>query len=105
MIRFDRHAALVCLCGRAIYSVLRAKLDENRRLGFSTWLDFVINFMEDRMLNYVTFQKMVNSLIEAKPAVNLLRSIFLGSYDFVTIYDSGENKLAKFLTAEGVLVR
>ncbi|RIA95495.1 hypothetical protein C1645_802961 [Glomus cerebriforme] len=102
------HAALVCLCGKSIYSNLILKLNENRRLSFSTWSNFVINFMQDTILDYNTFRKMITTLTkkeEARPAVKLLRSIFLGSPNFVPIHDSEEKKLAEFLTAEGVLIR
>lgn len=104
---FVRHASLVCLCGKVINSHLLPKLDENRRLGYSTWLDFVIIFMEEEMFNYATFRSMIDSLIkeEARPAIELLRSVFLGSSDFVTIHSAEDLELVRFLTAEGVLVR
>jgi len=81
-----------------------SKLDENRRLGFSTWLNFVINYMQDTIFDYDTFRKMVTTLKkkETRPAIELLRSVFLGSFNFVPIK---EGRLAKFLTAEGVLMR
>ena len=37
--------------------------------------------------------------------MKLLRSAFLGFFDFVTIRDYEKLKLAEFLTAEGVLLR
>jgi hypothetical protein len=105
---FDRQAALVCLCGKAINSDLMSKLDENRRLSSLTWSNFVINYMQKKILDYSTFRKMINILIEKKEvknAMKLLRSTFLGSFDFVAISDFEELKLAEFLTAEGVLLR
>src|SRR3954453_1335532 len=104
---FDRHASLVCLCGKAIHSYLMPKLDENRRLGFSTWLNFVISYMQDTIIDYNTFRKMVTTLKkkETRPAIELLRSVFLGFFDFVPINDPEEKRLAEFLTAEGVLMR
>jgi len=42
---------------------------------------------------------------KAKPAVDLVRSMFLGFFDFVRINDDEELGLAEFLVAEGVLLR
>ena len=42
---------------------------------------------------------------ETRPAIELLRSVFLGFFDFVQINDPEEKRLAEFLTAEGVLMR
>ncbi|PKC07098.1 hypothetical protein RhiirA5_418669 [Rhizophagus irregularis] len=72
--RTNGHAALVCLCGKAINSDL-------------IWMIIIL-------------QKK-----KVRPAIELLRSVFLGSFKFVPIYDSEEKKLAEFLTAEGVLMR
>ncbi|CAG8703894.1 7291_t:CDS:2, partial [Funneliformis caledonium] len=93
--------------GNAIHSYLMPKLDENRRLGFSTWLNFVISYMQDTIFDYSTFRKMVTTLKkkETRPAIELLRSVFLGFFDFVPINDPEEKRLAEFLTAEGVLMR
>src|SRR4051812_19024301 len=105
---FVRHASLVCLCGKAINLNLMSKLDEDRKLSFLTWLNFVIDSMLNKILDYSTFRKMITILTEkkeAKPAVKLLRSTFLGSFNFVKISDSEELKLAESLTAEGVLLR
>ncbi|PKY53660.1 hypothetical protein RhiirA4_499407 [Rhizophagus irregularis] len=104
--RTNGHAALVCLCGKAINSNLVFKL-ENGRLTSLTWLNFVINSMQDTIFDYNTFRRMIITLKkkEVRPAIELLRSVFLGSFDFVPIYDSEEKKLAEFLTAEGVLMR
>jgi hypothetical protein len=59
------------------------------------------------MIMYNTFKKMVDDLItpHAKEALDLLRSVFLGVFDFVQIHDIKERRLADFLTAEGVLMR
>ncbi|RIA99389.1 hypothetical protein C1645_730990 [Glomus cerebriforme] len=106
-IRTSGHAALVCLCGKVISSYLMTKLDENRRLDFSIWTKFVVNSMHNIIFDYITFRKMITTLLkkEIRPAVKLLRSVFLGSSGFISIYDSEEKKLAEFLTAEGVLIR
>ncbi|PKY60251.1 hypothetical protein RhiirA4_412658, partial [Rhizophagus irregularis] len=42
---------------------------------------------------------------DAKEALDLLRSVFLGLFDFVQIHDNEERRLADYLTAEGVLMR
>ncbi|PKY47408.1 hypothetical protein RhiirA4_543937 [Rhizophagus irregularis] len=42
---------------------------------------------------------------DAKEALDLLRSVFLGFFDFVQIHDKEERRLADFLTVEGVLMR
>jgi hypothetical protein len=59
------------------------------------------------MIMYSTFKKMVDDLItpDAKEALDLLRSVFLGFFDFVQIHDIKERRLADYLTAEGVLMR
>ncbi|PKY53971.1 hypothetical protein RhiirA4_472487 [Rhizophagus irregularis] len=105
--RTNGHASLVCLCGKAIHSYLMSKLNINRRLSFSTWLNFVIYSMQDMIADCSTFRKMITTLKkeEARPAIELLRSVFLGSFDFVPIYNPKEKRLVEFLTAEGVLMR
>ena len=108
MIRlFDSHASLVCLCGKAIHLLLMPELNGNRRLGFSTWLNFVIDSMQDMIANYNAFRRMITTLMkeEARPAIELLRSVFLGSFDFVPIFNTEEKRLAEFLTTERVLIR
>jgi len=104
---YNRHAGLVCLCGKAIYLHLMKKLDENLTLDISTWLNFTRSgFLEKVILGYPTFRKMVDTLEtldKAKSAVDLLRSSFVGFLGPVKITDTREIKLAEFLTAEGVL--
>jgi hypothetical protein len=105
---FDRHAGLVCLCGKAISYHLEKKLDKRRCLDFTLWSNFIASSqLMDCMIMYNTFKKMVDDLIlpGSKEALDLLRSIFLGFFDFVQIYDTKERRLADFLTAEGVLMR
>jgi hypothetical protein len=50
---------------------------------------------------------MITTLVkkEAKPAIELLRSVFLGCFDSVKIQDFEKKRLAEFLTAEGILMR
>jgi hypothetical protein len=90
-----------------LWKAINSKLDENRRLSSLTWLNF-IKSMQKKILDYNTFRKMVKILIEkkeAKNAVKLLWSTFLGYFGFVTISDFEKLKLAEFLTAEEVLLR
>src|SRR3954470_22235365 len=83
------------------------KLDENLTLDISTWLNFTTSgSLEKVILGYPTFRKMVDTLEtldKAKPAVDLLRSSFIGFLSSVKITETREIKLAEFLTAEGVL--
>src|SRR6185369_14634399 len=104
---FDRHAGLVCLCGKAIYVDLIRKLDEKRRLDFLTWLNFTTSSLQKSVLDYATFRKMVHMLTKdkARKAMQLIRSTFIGFFDLVQIVDNEERNLAEFLTAEGVLIR
>ncbi|RIA80060.1 hypothetical protein C1645_839371 [Glomus cerebriforme] len=102
------HAGLVCLCGRFILDRLIEEVDKDNKLSFVIWSKFVFRSLENIILDYPTFRRMINTLntkIVAKPAVNLLRSVFLGFFDFVNINNAEELKLAEFLVAEGVLIR
>ncbi|POG75091.1 hypothetical protein GLOIN_2v1011420 [Rhizophagus irregularis DAOM 181602=DAOM 197198] len=104
----NRHAGLVCLCGRAIQNNLEKKLDESRRLDFTLWSNFLATSrVTDIMIRYITFNKMVSDLSKpkAKEALDLLRSVFLGFFDFVQIEATEERRLADFLTTMGVFVR
>ncbi|PKB99271.1 hypothetical protein RhiirA5_462251 [Rhizophagus irregularis] len=106
--RTNGHAGLVCLCGRAIQNNLEEKLDERRCLDFTLWSSFVASpQLVDRMANYSTFRKMVDNLIkpDAKKAMDFLRSVFIGFFDFVQINDNEERRLADYLTAQGVLMK
>ncbi|PKY50305.1 hypothetical protein RhiirA4_545862 [Rhizophagus irregularis] len=106
--RTNGHAGLVCLCGRAIQNNLEKKLDESRRLDFTLWSNFLATSrVTDIMIRYITFNKMVSDLSKpkAKEALDLLRSVFLGFFDFVKIEATEERRLADFLTTMGVLVR
>ena len=92
----------------AMLSYLIQKLDGERRLGFLTWFKFVIESMPEQILDYPTFSKLISLLRtkeKAKPAVDLLRSMFLGFFDYVRIYDDRDKSLVSFLVAEGVLTR
>ena len=79
-----------------------------KSIKFSTWLNFTAsNSLEEVILGYPTFRKLVNTLVnleKAKHAVDLLRYLFIGFLGSVQIVDSQEIKLAEFLTAEGVLM-
>ncbi|RIA91896.1 hypothetical protein C1645_875149 [Glomus cerebriforme] len=106
-IRTNGHAGLVCLCGKVISLHLMKKIDKSLTLDISTWLDFTTSgSLEKVILGYPTFRKMVDTLEtldKAKPAVDLLRSSFIGFLGSVQIINTREMKLAEFLTAEGVL--
>ncbi|PKC55716.1 hypothetical protein RhiirA1_502660 [Rhizophagus irregularis] len=106
--RTSGHAGLVCLCGRSIFDNLIKKIGKDNKLSFINWTKFVTNSIEDAILDYATFRNMINFLKtnnKAKSAVDLLRSVFLGFFDFVQINDEEELELAEFLVAEGVLMR
>jgi hypothetical protein len=53
---------------------------------------------------YITFKRMVDDLIkpDAKETLDLLRSVFLGFFDFVQIHEKEERRLADFLTVEAL---
>nr|CAG8514657.1 1732_t:CDS:2 [Entrophospora candida] len=99
-----------------IYKQSNGRINDNliqhfgrdRRLSFVEWTKFVTKSIDNQMIDYSTFRKMVemlNTNNRVKPAVDLLRSMFLGFFDFVPIYDKKELRLAEFLVALGVLMR
>ncbi|CAJ0764539.1 17371_t:CDS:2 [Entrophospora sp. SA101] len=68
------------------------------------WTKLVTKSIDNQMIDYSTFRKMVemlNTNNRVKPAMGLLRSMFLGFFDFVPIYDKEELRLAEFLVALG----
>ncbi|CAG8719209.1 14047_t:CDS:2, partial [Rhizophagus irregularis] len=106
--RTNGHAGLVCLCGKAISYSLVKKLDEGRSLDFKLWSKFLVSsLMFNSMIMYLTFKKMVDDLLrpDAKEALDFLRSVFIGFFDFIQINIINERRLADFLTVEGVLIR
>ncbi|PKK55553.1 hypothetical protein RhiirC2_832089, partial [Rhizophagus irregularis] len=106
--RTNGHAGLVCLCGKAISYSLVKKLDEGRSLDFKLWSKFLVSsLMFNSMIMYLTFKKMVDDLLrpDAKEALDFLRSVFIGFFDFIQINIINERRLADFLIVEGVLIR
>ncbi|RIA95673.1 P-loop containing nucleoside triphosphate hydrolase protein [Glomus cerebriforme] len=74
-IRTNGHASLVCLCGKAIHLYLISELNRNRKLSFSTWLNFTINSIHDIIADYNIFKKMIITLTKKKeviPAIEFL---------------------------------
>ncbi|CAI2198243.1 16100_t:CDS:2, partial [Funneliformis geosporum] len=63
--------------------------------------------LQKSVLDYATFRKIIHILTKdkARKAMQLIRSTFIGFFDLVQIVDNEERNLAKFLTAEGVLIR
>ncbi|ORY89524.1 hypothetical protein BCR41DRAFT_365995, partial [Lobosporangium transversale] len=99
---------MICLCGRSIHEDLRSKVDGSTKcLDYDTWQDFSTDNQNKRMLSYHTFRRMVDSLLNesATDAVNLLRTDFIGYLGDISITDMEQQRLADFLTAEGVLIR
>ncbi|UZO06009.1 uncharacterized protein OCT59_026345 [Rhizophagus irregularis] len=106
--RTNGHAGLVCLCGKAISYSLEKKLDEGRSLDFKLWSKFLVSpLVLNSMIMYLPFKKMVDDLLrpDAKEALDFLRSVFVGFFDFIQIHSTDKRRLADFLTAEGVLIR
>ncbi|CAJ0835067.1 17731_t:CDS:2, partial [Entrophospora sp. SA101] len=80
------------------------KQSNDRRVNFVEWTKLVTKSIDNQMIDYSTFRKMVemlNTNNRVKPAMGLLRSMFLGFFDFVPIYDKEELRLAEFLVALG----
>jgi len=107
VIHFYRHAGLVSLCGRAIHRFLYPETDPKMRvLSFDTWQKFTVTKLQDVIMEYPTFSKMVNTLTKEKhrDALDLLRSYFLGEFDeFLRVNHPDQHRLAAFLAAEGAL--
>src|SRR5215212_2892135 len=98
---------MICLCRRAIADNLQDEVNQSKSLTYKTWQDFSMNKLDDKIHTYLTFKRMVNSLLceQATDAVNLLRSHFIGFLGDVSIKDPEKKKQADFLTAEGVLLK
>ena len=78
-------------------------LDGEMHLTYDKWHNFSISSLENIVIQYATFQKMIETLKrpDAKSAVDLFRSDFLVD---MNPKDVTEVQLARFLTAEGVLL-
>lgn len=96
---------MVCLCGRVIASNTQLLLDNNV-LSYLNWVRFPVERLHQVICADNAFRSMVESLRrdEARDAVNLLRSCFLGFPGDVVVLDKEEH-LVDFLTSEGVLLR
>jgi len=101
---------MVCLWGRAIHENLRWKvtkstsLDKLDNLDSETWRDFSTSNQNEMIYSYITFRRMVVSLLKdsATGAVDLLRTSFIGHLDTTSVSDL-QRPLADFLAAEEVL--
>src|SRR5271170_4997949 len=100
------HPGMVCLCGRTIYRHLSSLLNHNSwSVSLQNWQQFPRAMLYTEIAWYQTFGSMIDSLLreESHPAVLLLRSDFVGHLDLVKVAQQDQG-LAKFLTAEGVLL-
>ncbi|PKK57905.1 hypothetical protein RhiirC2_797199 [Rhizophagus irregularis] len=99
------HAGLVCLFGHFIQNKLLEKIGKDNVLTFSSWFTFSINSLQKDILDHATYRKMIEMLnkTNAKPAIDLLRTRFLGFFDNVRIF-SDEGEKLEFLVDEGVLI-
>ena len=105
---FNRHAGLVCLCGRAINDELCSQIlgRESRTLSIEEWQTFAVTYVHERVAAYATFNRLVKTLINTKhrDALQFLRQYIIGIFnDYVSISNLNDQKLAAFLTAEGAL--
>jgi hypothetical protein len=108
LIFLHSHPGMICLCGRAISENLPHMLSFPMRvLSYKSWCTFSARHLHDGAYGYVTFRTMIASLLRenATPAVNLLRSRFVGFLDTVLLQGAEQEQLADFLTAEGVLLQ
>ncbi|CAB4441728.1 unnamed protein product [Rhizophagus irregularis] len=80
-IQTNGHAALVCLCGRAIEDNLIRILDNERILSYEIWERYKVRSLMDTIVMYPTFRNMVQSLREylADEGV-LVRGEVVGSF-------------------------
>ncbi|EXX74694.1 uncharacterized protein OCT59_026080 [Rhizophagus irregularis] len=89
----DKRACWPCLPLWQGYQFFRKNLTKED-LDFVLWSNFVASLqLTVRMITYNTFKKMVDNLITldiAKGALDLLRSVFLGFFDFIQIHDLEE---------------
>jgi len=98
---------MVCLCGMVVFDNLMSLLSEpERTLPISNWQKFPITKLYNEILSYNSFRRMLISLRDEKSrgAVQIYRSRFAGFLEDIDI-SPGEEDLADFLTAEGVLLR
>ncbi|KAM6503857.1 hypothetical protein JOM56_000800 [Amanita muscaria] len=102
------HPGMVCLCGRTIYRNLQILLDVLAgTISYKLWQQFPIEDLYGEIAAQNTFYLMIQSLSHPKAynSLILLRSRFVGFLDEVELKDQTEEKLADFLTSEGVLLK
>ncbi|CAG8598194.1 2444_t:CDS:2, partial [Ambispora gerdemannii] len=109
-IQTNGHAGLVCFCGRAIFRKLYSKLkivNGKLHVSFDIWEHFSMMSLDDEIIEYQTFIRMKDALLiddrDTKSAVSLFRSDFLASFGPIYVAEK-QRDLARFLTAEGVLI-
>lgn len=66
---YNRHAAFVCLCGRAIEDNLIRILDNERILSYEIWERYKVRSLMDTIVMYPTFRNMVQSLRGSKAKI------------------------------------
>ncbi|KAF8592403.1 hypothetical protein K439DRAFT_1625790 [Ramaria rubella] len=104
------HPGMVGLCGRTLSNNLVNCMDQATKspklLSYTRWTTLLANFHYE-ILQYPTFKAMLDSLLTEAPedALKLLRSRFIGHLDAVALGSDTEQRLADFLTAEGVLIK
>ena len=104
---FCSHPGMVCLCGHTMFKSLKLLLDKDlRTMPYQKWQQFPTQKLYRAISGYSTFNSMIESLLrlESHAAVVLLRSRFAGYLQLVEVTGEDE-KLANFLTVEGVLLR
>ncbi|CAG8686291.1 6922_t:CDS:2, partial [Cetraspora pellucida] len=106
----NRHAGLVCLCGRAIFRKLYSKLEKvngKLHIGIDMWERFSMMSLGDEIIEYQTFIRIKDALLiddpDTKRAVSFFRSDFLASFGPIYVTEK-QRDLALLLTAEGVLI-
>jgi hypothetical protein len=97
---------MICLCGSTISQNL-SSLERDGTLSYQDWIEYPDSRLYEEIAAYNTFGSLIESLNrpDAQDAVGLLRSDFLGYSGDVRLSNYKEQRLADFLTAEGVLLK
>ena len=97
---------MVGLCGHTISQNI-ASLVHCGTLSYQNWVEFPDMRLYEELSTHNAFGSMIESLNRpsAEDAVRLLRSHFLGYSGDVTLFGYEEQRLADFLTSEGVLFK
>ncbi|RUS15306.1 hypothetical protein BC937DRAFT_92628, partial [Endogone sp. FLAS-F59071] len=105
-IQTNGHAGLMCIYGYIIKAKLFQLLEKEKHLSYETWQMFSLTTLRKEIADFMIFRKMVEALKEhkAKPALDFFQFSFLGFADSKRVVNKGNIKLAKFLTAKGVLL-